>query len=130
MANLSPRKSPDNRDEWLSAWENFKTFNIIIKLRPDFLAFITKIMIIDCSTRIEANWNWETSTFISQSYKNNDEFQEFGLKWYGKGFTYITTPKWLNKNYKNLDNFDLNHFCGSAIIIEIMDKQKINKRLY
>ena len=24
MANLSPRKSPDNRDEWLSAWENFK----------------------------------------------------------------------------------------------------------
>ena len=74
-------------------------------------------MIIDCSTRIEANWNWDTTTFISQSYKNKDEFQEFGLKWYGKGFTYITTPKWLNKNFKNLDNFDLNIFCGPAVII-------------
>ena len=84
-------------------------------------------MIIDCSTRIEANWNWDTTTFISQSYKNNDEFQEFGLKWYGNGFTYITTPKWLNKNFKNLDNFDLNFFCGPAIVIEILDKQKINK---
>ena len=24
MANLSPRKDPDNRQEWLDAWENFK----------------------------------------------------------------------------------------------------------
>ena len=24
MANLSPRKDPDNRDEWLAAWEDFK----------------------------------------------------------------------------------------------------------
>ncbi len=24
MANLSPRKDPDNRQEWLNAWENFK----------------------------------------------------------------------------------------------------------
>ena len=24
MANLSPRKSPDNRDEWLNSWESFK----------------------------------------------------------------------------------------------------------
>lgn len=24
MANLSPRKAPDNRQEWLDAWENFK----------------------------------------------------------------------------------------------------------
>lgn len=24
MANLSPRKSPDNRDEWMASWEKFK----------------------------------------------------------------------------------------------------------
>ena len=84
-------------------------------------------MIIDCSSRIEANWNWKTSTFISQSYNNNDEFQEFGLKWLGTGFTFITTPKWLNKKYKNLDDFDLKYFCGSANIIEIPKKQKINR---
>ena len=24
MANLSPRKSPDNKDEWLNSWESFK----------------------------------------------------------------------------------------------------------
>ena len=24
MANLSPRKDPDNRQAWLDAWENFK----------------------------------------------------------------------------------------------------------
>ena len=61
--------------------------------------------IIDCSQRIEANWNWDTTTFISQAYKNNDQFQEFGLKWYGSGFTYITTPKWINSKYKNLDDY-------------------------
>ena len=24
MANLSPRKSPDNREEWMGSWEKFK----------------------------------------------------------------------------------------------------------
>jgi hypothetical protein len=24
MSNLSPRKSPDNRDEWMASWEQFK----------------------------------------------------------------------------------------------------------
>ena len=24
MANLSPRKSPDNREEWMASWEKFK----------------------------------------------------------------------------------------------------------
>ena len=51
-------------------------------------------MIIDCSTRIEANWNWDTTTFISQSYKNNDEFQEFGLKWYGNGLLSLILQAW------------------------------------
>ena len=81
--------------------------------------------IIDCSQRIEANWNWETTTFISQAYKNKDQFQEFGLKWFGRGFTYITTPKWLDKNLKNLDDFDLSLFCGSAIILNFLN-EKIN----
>ena len=58
--------------------------------------------IIDCSQRIEANWNWNTTTFISQAYKNKDQFQEFGLKWFGRGFTHITTPKWIDLNLKNL----------------------------
>ena len=82
--------------------------------------------IIDCSQRIEANWNWNTTTFISQAYKNNDQFQEFGLKWYGSGFTYITTPKWINSKYKSLDNYDLSLFCGPSIIIDLPNETKVN----
>ena len=82
--------------------------------------------IIDCSQRIEANWNWDTTTFISQAYKNNDQFQEFGLKWYGSGFTYITTPKWINSKYKNLDDYNLSIFCGPSIIIDIPDDNKVD----
>ena len=33
-----------------------------------------------------------------------------------RGFTYITTPKWIDLNLKNLDDYDLSHFCGPAII--------------
>ena len=79
--------------------------------------------IIDCSQRIEANWNWDTTTFISQAYKNNDQFQEFGLKWFGNGFTYITTPKWIDTNLKNLDDYDLSLFCGSAIILNFSNEK-------
>ena len=82
--------------------------------------------IIDCSQRIEANWNWNTTTFISQAYKNNDQFQEFGLKWCGSGFTYITTPKWINSKYKSLDNYDLRLFCGPSIIIDLPNEIKVN----
>ena len=83
-------------------------------------------MIIDCSSTIEGNWKWNSTTFVSQSYSNNDQFQEFGLKWQGHGFTYITTPKWIDKNNNNLDDFDIKYFCGSAIIIDIPDNKKIN----
>ena len=79
--------------------------------------------IIDCSQRIEANWNWDTTTFISQSYKNKDQFQEFGLKWFGNGFTYITTPKWIDINLKNLDDYDLSLFCGPAIILNFSNEK-------
>ena len=85
--------------------------------------------IIDCSQRIEANWNWNTTTFISQAYKNNDQFQEFGLKWCGSGFTYITTPKWINSKYKSLDNYDISLFCGPAIIIDLPNETKVNSCL-
>ena len=82
--------------------------------------------IIDCSQRIEANWNWNTTTFISQAYKNNDQFQEFGLKWCGSGFTYITTPKWINSKYKSLDSYDISLFCGPAVIIDLPNKSKVD----
>ena len=82
--------------------------------------------IIDCSQRIEANWNWNTTTFISQAYKNNDQFQEFGLKWCGSGFTYITTPKWINSKYKSLDSYDISLFCGPAVIIDFPNKSKVD----
>ena len=81
------------------------------------------LKIIDCSQRIEANWNWDTTTFISQAYKNKDQFQEFGLKWFGRGFTYITTPKWIDLNSKNLDDFDLSLFCGQAIIVNFSNEK-------
>ena len=83
-------------------------------------------MIIDCSSTIKGNWKWNSTTFVSQSYSNDDQFQEFGLKWQGHGFTYITTPKWIDKNNNNLDDFDLKYFCGSAIIVDIPDNKKIN----
>ena len=83
-------------------------------------------MIIDCSSTIKGNWKWNSTTFVSQSYLNDDQFQEFGLKWQGHGFTYITTPKWINKNNNNLDDFDIKFFCGSAIIVDIPDNKKIN----
>lgn len=83
--------------------------------------------IIDCSQRIEANWNWNTTTFISQAYKNKDQFQEFGLKWLGNGFTYITTPKWIDKDLFNLDDYDISSYCGSAHIIDVPKGISINK---
>ena len=89
--------------------------------------------ILDCSQRIETNWNWETTTFISQAYKNKDQFQEFGLKWLGRGFTYITTPKWIDSGLKNLDDYDLSLFCGPAIILnfpnEKIDAQSFQKKI-
>ena len=83
------------------------------------------LKIIDCSQRIEPNWNWASTTFISQAYKNKDQFQEFGFKWFGSGFTYITTPKWLDSNLKNLDDYHLSLFCGPSIILNFTN-QKID----
>ena len=84
--------------------------------------------IIDCSQRIEPNWNWNSTSFISQAYNNNDQFQEFGLKWYGTGFSYVTAPKWIDDKLLNFDDLNLSLFCGKSIIIEIPQNQKIDKK--
>ena len=46
--------------------------------------------ILDCAAMIEPHWRWDSCPFVSQSYHEGDEFQEFGLKWYGTGFSQVT----------------------------------------
>ncbi len=50
--------------------------------------------IIDCAPIMEPHWLWETTPFVSQAYVEGDEFQEFGLKWFGTGFSFTSAPGW------------------------------------
>ena len=47
---------------------------------------------INLSQTIESHWFWDTFPFVSQSYEDGDEFQEFGLRWSGKRFPYSSSP--------------------------------------
>ena len=49
---------------------------------------------ISLSQTIEPHWFWDSFPLVSQSYQDGDEFQEFGLRWAGKGFTYASAPGW------------------------------------
>ena len=56
MANLSPRKSPDNRDEWLNSWESFKNINNLqFKSGINLAIFIFDVQNYWCSQKNEAN---------------------------------------------------------------------------
>ena len=75
--------------------------------------------IIDCAQMIEPHWKWDCVPFVSQAYDRGDEFQEFGLKWYGFGFNTVTSPGWKIKGASTLDQIPLDHFAGVATVIDL-----------
>ena len=81
--------------------------------------------IIDCAAMIEPHWRWDTCPFVSQTYHQGDEFQEFGLKWYGTGFSQVTAPGWKIRGGALLDDYSLDDFVGVATVADFVDEQEI-----
>ena len=79
---------------------------------------------VSLSQTIEAHWFWDTFPLVSQSYEDGDEFQEFGLRWSGKGFTYTSSPGWHFPNKPLLEDFNLDNFAGVAKVIDLTDRAK------
>lgn len=77
--------------------------------------------IIDCAQTIEPHWKWDCTPFVSQSYTRGDEFQEFGLKWYGFGFSTVTAPGWKIKDGQTLDQVPMDWFIGVATVLDLSD---------
>ena len=76
-------------------------------------------MIIDLAQRIEPHWAWDTFPLVSQSYEDGDEFQEFGLRWSGQGFTYASSPGWKIPDKPSLDDLPISSFVGVASVIDL-----------
>lgn len=81
--------------------------------------------IIDCAAMIEPHWRWDTCPFVAQTYHQGDEFQEFGLKWYGTGFSHVTAPGWKIRGAAVLDDYTLDDFVGVATVADFVDEQEI-----
>ena len=73
--------------------------------------------LIDLAQRIEPHWAWNSFPFVSQSYAEGDEFQEFGLRWSGRGFTYASAPGWHIPGRPTLDDLAPETFVGVASVI-------------
>ena len=76
---------------------------------------------VSLSQTIEAHWFWDTFPLVSQSYEDGDEFQEFGLRWAGKGFTYSSSPGWHFPDKPLLEDFNLDDFAGVANVIDLTE---------
>ena len=59
--------------------------------------------VIDCAAMLEPHWHWDTCTFVSQSRSEGDEFQEYGLKWRGSGFSQVSAPGWQTRGARRLE---------------------------
>ena len=81
--------------------------------------------IIDCAAMIEPHWRWESCPFVSQTYHEGDEFQEFGLKWYGTGFSQVSAPGWRNRGAAKLDDYSLEDFVGVATVADFSGEREI-----
>ena len=79
---------------------------------------------ISLSQTIEPHWFWDSFPLVSQSYQDGDEFQEFGLRWAGKGFTYASAPGWHFPNKPTLDDLEINDFAGVAEVIDLSENAK------
>ena len=82
--------------------------------------------IIDCSQLIEPHWLWESYPYVSQTYHLGDEFQEFGLKWFGSGFSYLSAPGWRVKGGKRLDDYPITAFAGVAPVVDVSGMDRID----
>lgn len=75
--------------------------------------------IVDLSTTIEPHFRWPSYSFVSQAYADGDEFQEFGLRWLGNGFSHVTAPAWKRPRGQKLDDFPLHRFLGPARVVDL-----------
>ncbi len=74
--------------------------------------------IVDCGAMLEPHWRWRSSTFVSQRRSEGDEFQEFGLKWRGSGFSQLSAPGWRIRGARRLDEYGLEDFAGVAAVVD------------
>lgn len=82
--------------------------------------------IIDCSALIEPHFHWQSHPFVSQDPARGDEFQEFGLKWRGPGFSFVSAPGWRLRGARRLDDFPLDCFAAVAKIVDVSDLKHID----
>ena len=76
---------------------------------------------ISLSQTIEPHWFWDSFPLVSQSYEDGDEFQEFGFRWAGKGFTYASAPGWHFPYEPSLDDIHIENFAGVAEVIDLSE---------
>jgi len=81
--------------------------------------------IIDCAQMMEPHWLWGSYPFVSQTYDEGDEFQEFGLKWHGVGFTHVTAPGWRIPGARRLDDYPLETFVGVATVVDVREAREL-----
>lgn len=75
--------------------------------------------LVDLSQMIEPHWAWDSFPLVSQAYAEGDEFQEFGLRWCGRGFTYTSGPGWHLPDRPTLDDLPIDCFAGVATVIDL-----------
>lgn len=75
--------------------------------------------IVDLSQRMEPHWAWDSTPLVSQSFAEGDEFQEFGLRWSGRGFTYQSAPGWTVPGAPSLDDLSPQTFAGVARVVDL-----------
>ena len=76
--------------------------------------------IIDCAQTIEPHFHWQSHSFVSQDPGRGDEFQEFGLKWRGSGFSFVSAPRWRIAGALRLDAYPLDAIAGVATVLDAM----------
>lgn len=81
--------------------------------------------IVDCSQRMEPHWLWQSYPFVSQSYHRGDEFQEFGYRWHGSGFSFVSAPGWRSPVGRRLEDYPIEAFAGVARILDAAHAQEI-----
>lgn len=82
--------------------------------------------IIDCSALIEPHFHWQSHPFVSQDPARGDEFQEFGLKWCGPGFSFVSAPGWRMRGAQRLDDYPLDCYAAVAKVVDVSDLKLID----
>ena len=75
---------------------------------------------------MEPHWLWQSYPFVSQSYHRGDEFQEFGYRWQGSGFSFVSAPGWRIPGGRKLDDFPLESFAGAAQVLDAAGEDQID----